>query len=349
MFHLNEDDVDVFVRTHDPLLGYNPSTRVSNVIENNTTFVVGGPTKPSTSMPITNSCTQRMGLVPYLPGDANEVLQGKGQLFNSPDLFKQTITIYAALNKFSFKFLDNSKTYYRIVCDVKGCPWKLTARCEGSNDLVRLIGLKNEHEQNALDGISYKPTIRSKQVGLFFKNKILDKPGFLPMDICNEFKHAMGCRLTYNRGWRAKKRAKEAINGLSPSFHLFPWMCRRLVESIPNTITKWMSTDKSKFKQLFVSYGCSIARFHRDCRPMLKLDACFLSGYYRSHCLSASAHDADDGLYPIAYAICRVRMMRTGCGSWKILKKFLVDVMFCWCRIGTLLCLTVSLRFSRGV
>ncbi|XP_058185842.1 uncharacterized protein LOC131303070 [Rhododendron vialii] len=81
-------------------------------------------------------------------------------------------------------------------------------------------------------------------------------------------------------------------------------MCRRLVEAIPNIRAIWTSTDEGKFKQLFVSYGCSIAAFRSgNLRPILKLDACFLTRYYRGHVLSASAHDADDGLYPLAYAI----------------------------------------------
>ncbi|KAH7846618.1 hypothetical protein Vadar_016087 [Vaccinium darrowii] len=114
----------------------------------------------------------------------------------------------------------------------------------------------------------------------------------------------MRCHLTYNQELRAKERAKEAINSPpSASFHLVLWMCWRLVESIPNTIAKWTSTYEGKFKQLFVSYGCSVAEFHRGCRPVLKFDTCLLTGYYRGHCLSASGHDAADGLYPLGYAI----------------------------------------------
>ncbi|KAH7855454.1 hypothetical protein Vadar_025058 [Vaccinium darrowii] len=219
LFRLNEDEVDVFVEetghTHDPhpLSDIIPSARDSNVIENNAPSVVGGTTTASTSMPISSACTQEMSLEPYLPKNANEVLWWKGQLFESSDIFKQAVTIFAALNKFSLKYLDNSRSYYRIVCVVKGCLWKVAAKCDG---------------------------------------------------------------------WMAKERAKEAINGPpSASFHLVPWMCRRLEESIPNTIAKWTSTDEGNFKQLFVSYGCSIAGFHKGC----------------------SAHDADDGLYLLVYAI----------------------------------------------
>ncbi|KAH7858988.1 hypothetical protein Vadar_030170 [Vaccinium darrowii] len=85
-----------------------------------------------------------MGLVPYLSENGSDILTRKGQLFDFPDLFKQAIAVFAASNKFSFKFLDNSRAYYRVVCVVKGCPWKSTARYEGT-ELVRIISLKKEH------------------------------------------------------------------------------------------------------------------------------------------------------------------------------------------------------------
>ncbi|XP_058202894.1 uncharacterized protein LOC131317353 [Rhododendron vialii] len=303
LFHLNEDDVDLFVedlgQNNDPIhnTAYN-STRESMVTDNSSS--PGGILAIPSPSQVTNSCSQEMGLVPYLPDNANEILTGKGQLFESPDLFKQSVLLFAASNKFSFTYLDNSRAYYRLVCKVPGCPWKLTAKCEGSSDLVRVIMLRNEHLHNAEDASNYKLTFRSKQVGLLFKNRIVDKPEYLPRDICKDFEHVFQCRLNYSQGWRAKEKAKEAITGPpSMTFHLVPWMCWRLVEAIPNTRAIWTSTNEAKFKQLFVSYGCSIAAFRSGyLRPVLKLDACFLTGYYRGHVLSASAHDADDGLYP---------------------------------------------------
>ncbi|KAI8551614.1 hypothetical protein RHMOL_Rhmol06G0199500 [Rhododendron molle] len=308
LFHLNEDDVDLFVeeirQNNDPIrnTAYN-STRESMVTDNISS--PGGILALPSPSQVSNSFSQEMGLVPYLPDNAKQILTGKGQLFESPDLFKQSVLLFAASNKFSFSYLDNSRAYYRLVCKVAGCPWKLTAKCEGSSDLVRVIMFRNDHQHNAEDASNYKLTFRSKQVGLLFKNRIVDKPQYLPRDICKDFEHVFQCRLNYGQGWRAKEKAKEAITGPpSMTFHLVPWMCRRLVEAIPNTRAIWTSTDEGKFKQLFVSYGCSIGAFRSGyIRPVLKLDACFLTGYYRGHVLSASAHDVDDGLYPLAYAI----------------------------------------------
>ncbi|KAH7833626.1 hypothetical protein Vadar_008201 [Vaccinium darrowii] len=175
MFHCNEDEVDLFIEepecSNDDFQTFYPSTRESICTDNNNTSV--RETMASNPSEMTNGRTKEMGLMPYLPKNANEILSGKGQLFDSPNLFKQALMIFAASDKFSFKYLDNRKAYYQIVCQVQGCPWKLMARFDSGGDLVRVIDMKNEHKHNALDESSYKPTIASKQVGLFFKNKIL--------------------------------------------------------------------------------------------------------------------------------------------------------------------------------
>ncbi|KAE9452758.1 hypothetical protein C3L33_15340, partial [Rhododendron williamsianum] len=158
IFHVNENDVDLF------------ESMVTDNISSH-----GGILALSSSSQVSNSFSQEMGLVPYLPENPNEILTGKGQLFESPDLFKQSVLLFVASNKFSFTYLDNSRAYFRLICKVAGCPWKLTAKCESSTDLVRVIMFRNEHLHNAEDASNYKLTFCSKQVGFLFKNRIVDK------------------------------------------------------------------------------------------------------------------------------------------------------------------------------
>ncbi|KAF7113157.1 hypothetical protein RHSIM_RhsimUnG0155200 [Rhododendron simsii] len=122
LFHLNEDDVDLFVedigQNNDPIrnTAYN-STRESMVTDNSSLPGVIG-ALPSSSQ-VTDSFTQEMGLVSYLPDNANEILTGKGQLFESPDLFKQSVLLFVASNKFNFTYLDDS--YVRPVMKLDAC------------------------------------------------------------------------------------------------------------------------------------------------------------------------------------------------------------------------------------
>ncbi|XP_058181180.1 uncharacterized protein LOC131299611 [Rhododendron vialii] len=219
------------------------------------------------------------------------------------ELFKKDVILFAALNKFTFKYLDNSRHYYRLACVVDGCPWKLIATAQDESELIRVIKMTNEHCHTAQNNTNFKPRIRTKEMGMIFLDKIVGQPNFLPKSICKDFELAFHTPLTYSQGWRTKEHAHELISGpVSKTYHLVPWMCQRLIKSIPNTKAVWSSSEDGKFKQLFVAFGCSITGFLAGCRPMLFIDACLLTGPYRGSCLFAIAYDANDQLYPLAYA-----------------------------------------------
>ncbi|KAF7132231.1 hypothetical protein RHSIM_Rhsim09G0072900 [Rhododendron simsii] len=325
MFYLNEDEVDIFVEEEtlantpkqcnissrgytwarygfeEEVNVFNFFIKESNLLSSSPSTAEGEP--PSSSKDSLTICHE-MGLVPYSQQRGEDILSGDGQLFDNHRLFKKAVILFAALNKFTFKYLDNSRHYYRLVCVVDGCPWKLTARAQGKSQLIRVIKMNNEHCHTAQDNSNFKPRIRAKEMGMIFMDKIAGQPNFLPRSICKDFELAFHTPLTYSQGWRTRERARELISGpVSMTYHLVPWMCQRLIESIPNTKAVWSSSEDGKFKQLFVAYGCSITGFLAGCRPILFIDACFLTGPYRGSCLSAVAYDANDQLYPLAYAI----------------------------------------------
>ncbi|XP_059626251.1 uncharacterized protein LOC132269179 [Cornus florida] len=200
--------------------------------------------------------------------------------------------------------MNNSRTYYRIKCKVDNCPWKLTAGCEGESDTVRVKRFKNVHTHTVQDVSYFKPVVRSKDLGRIVMNKIRETPSYFPRQISKDFKNDFRIKINYMQSWRTKEHAKEAIDGKpEDSYKLVPWMCQRLRESMPGTIAKWTCTEEGKFKQLFVSYRCSIRGFEVGCRPILSIDACYLSGNYKGTLLGATGYDTDEGLYPLAYAV----------------------------------------------
>ena len=227
----------------------------------------------------------------------------EGQIYTSPDNFKQAVTCFAFANNFSFEYLNNSRSYYRIVCKVPDCRWKLTAGCEGNSDMVRVKKINNIHCHTAHDVATYKPVVRSKYIGNLIKQKIVETPGYLPKQICKDFEASMSVKMSYHQAWWAKERAKSSITGEpKDSFKFVPWMCERLKECIPGTRATYSLSDDGRFKQLFVAYGCSITGFMVACRPILFIDACHLTAYYRGVLMSACALDANNGLYPLAYS-----------------------------------------------
>ncbi|XP_059667305.1 uncharacterized protein LOC132312809 [Cornus florida] len=140
-------------------------------------------------------------------------LIGPGQLFESPSAFKDAVTLFALNNHFAYKYLDCSRKYYRIKCKMEKCPWKITAGCEGGTDIVRVKRFKNVHNHTPQDVTNYKPVIRSKQLGRMIANKVRESPTYLPRQICRDFESDFTVKMSYMQGWRAKKCAREAIDG----------------------------------------------------------------------------------------------------------------------------------------
>ncbi|KAI8536055.1 hypothetical protein RHMOL_Rhmol10G0226300 [Rhododendron molle] len=97
MFCLNEDKVDIVVK--EKTLA-NTKTMELNLLNSSPSIVAGEP--PSTSKDSLTICHE-MGLVPYSQRRGEDILSGDGQLFDNHRLFKKTVILFAALNKFTFK------------------------------------------------------------------------------------------------------------------------------------------------------------------------------------------------------------------------------------------------------
>ncbi|KAF7124043.1 hypothetical protein RHSIM_Rhsim12G0084000 [Rhododendron simsii] len=82
----------------------------SNLLSSSPSTAEGEP--PSSSKDSLTICHE-MGLVPYSQQRGEDILSGDGQLFDNHRLFKKAVILFAALNKFTFKYLDNSRHYYR--------------------------------------------------------------------------------------------------------------------------------------------------------------------------------------------------------------------------------------------
>ncbi|XP_059671144.1 uncharacterized protein LOC132316686 [Cornus florida] len=172
-----------------------------------------------------------------------------------------------------FKYKDNSRKYYRVVCEVNGCPWKVTVGCESNSDTVRIIWFNNVHTYNARDISNYKPVFHLKEMGRIIVNMVRDNPSYKPNTICSDLESEFSINMTYKQAWRAKEGANQIIEGRSEdSYILVPWLCQRLSEAIPRIYTSWECTDDKRFKRVGTMLG-------------------------------ATGYDANDGLWPLAYGI----------------------------------------------
>ena len=81
--------------------------------------------------------------------------------------------------------------------------------------------------------------------------------------------------------------------------------CEELRVSNPGTIAKInLHTPTLHFKRMYVCLAACKTGFLEECRPNISLDACHLRGFLKGQLLAAVGIDGNDGMYPIAFAVC---------------------------------------------
>ncbi|KAL4390820.1 hypothetical protein AHAS_Ahas03G0183300 [Arachis hypogaea] len=64
-----------------------------------------------------------------------------------------------------------------------------------------------------------------------------------------------------------------------------------------------MPDSNPVFLRIYVCFEACKKGFVGGCRPFIGLDGTFIRGYYGGQLLTAIGHDANNHIYPIAYAV----------------------------------------------
>jgi hypothetical protein len=122
---------------------------------------------------------------------------------------------------------------------------------------------------------------------------------------------------------RPKRMALEILDGIDGEQY-------KHTREYANALLHWnqdslayIQRDGVFFKQMYVSLVACKQGFLAGCRPMIGIDACFLKGKWGGQLHAAVARDANDDIFPIAYAICKSETKDTW--TW-FLKALLEDI-----------------------
>ena len=213
---------------------------------------------------------------------------------------------FAVDNNFKFITKQADKTRYTIKCNnVEGCTWRLYAaltRTEGSTQQVEVRTLTDQHTCLAM------PDLRNKHASASFvsdiiKAKLVDQPNYRPTDVVKDLRREQGVNIGYWTAFRAKEKALDSINGSHEfAYTQLPKYCEDILRTNPGSTVSLDRTSEGRFRRMFLSYAASGMGF-AHCRPVLGLDGAHLKAKYAGVLLTATAVDANDRLFPVAYAV----------------------------------------------
>uniref|UniRef100_A0A2P2KDL3 SWIM-type domain-containing protein n=1 Tax=Rhizophora mucronata TaxID=61149 RepID=A0A2P2KDL3_RHIMU len=230
-------------------------------------------------------------------------ITGVNQRFNSLAEFREALHKYSIAHGFAYKYKKNDSHRVSVKCKYQGCPWRIYA---SRLSTTQLICIKKMNPKHACEGATARAGYRASRgwVGSIIKEKLKVSPNYKPKDIVEDIKRDYGIQLNYSQAWRAKEIAREQLQGsYREAYNQLPFFCERIKETNPGSVATFSTKDDSSFHRLFVSFHASISGFEQGCRPLIFLDSTPLNSKYQGMLLAATAADADDGIFPVAFAV----------------------------------------------
>jgi hypothetical protein len=144
-------------------------------------------------------------------------------------------------------------------------------------------------------------------------NKLIDKfrvqPDMQLHVIQNEVKERWRIDVNPSMMYRARIKANKEIYGKHEDQYAALWdYCETLRATNPRSCVV-MKVDRTvpevipRFQRLYCSLAAMKKGFLEGCKPMIRIDGCFLKGPFKGQLLTAIGRDGNDNMYPIAYAV----------------------------------------------
>ncbi|KAK1278227.1 hypothetical protein QJS04_geneDACA014761 [Acorus gramineus] len=231
------------------------------------------------------------------------LITGVGQEFDNANGFRDALSKYAIARGFAYSFIKNESNRVTVKCNGDECSWRIHASRTSTKQNFMIKNMIDEHACEGWISRENHPQATQRWVANIIKDKLRDDPHYKTKDIVRDIKRDYGIVLDYHKVWRGKEVAQKELHNLQvESCRQLPWFCERILETNPRSVATSVATGDSRFHRLFVAFYASLYGFEHGCRPLLFIDRISLKVNNQWKLLAAIAIDAENGLFPVAFA-----------------------------------------------
>ncbi|XP_024178409.1 uncharacterized protein LOC112184384 [Rosa chinensis] len=236
----------------------------------------------------------------YMTKGWENYIHSEGQKFEGGVVeFRDKLRKYAIEIGFSYEFVRNDKVRVIAQCSKKhsqGCNWLVKAYLCRVNGFFMIKRLVNVHTCHGVIHLQKSKMMGSNVVKSIVLDKIRANPNKKPIDIADEIKSDYGLDVPYRTVWYGTELAKTALHGdEAESYSQLLWFSESVMKSNPDSrIVVEFHLETHRFQRMFVTYGAWMKGF-QFCRPILFIDATFITNKYKGQIIVASAKDANQG------------------------------------------------------
>nr|KAJ0190407.1 hypothetical protein LSAT_V11C800391310 [Lactuca sativa] len=238
-----------------------------------------------------------------------------GMKFSNPLELKLCITNYA---------VKMDMIYGKTNKQGKGCPFRLWATWMSSEKSFQIKSLNDMHSCARV--FKFGSIVTYKWIAKHFMNHILQKPKMSIRKLKAKVSKKFNLIASVGQYRNARKYAFQEIEGTLKEHYAKTWSYGEEIRRTNPGSTVKMDVDvmpdgTTYFSKFYVCFKGLKDGWIEGYRRVIGLDDCFLKGICRGQFLSAIGRDANNHIYPIAWAVVSVESKET----WKWFIDLLIE------------------------
>ncbi|KAL5540018.1 hypothetical protein UlMin_043973 [Ulmus minor] len=228
-------------------------------------------------------------------------------IFDSADTFRKAIRAHFVKHKRDVKFKVNDRDRVRAVCNSDGCEWMVFASLMG--DDKKTFKLKTLNDKHTCGMVFKNKFVNSRRIAERYVGQWSANPDWNYSGVAQQVRENLVVDISEWQFYRAKTAAMQMIEGTIKEQYARLWdYCAELKRANPGSTVQMKCTtipveDKPHFQRLYICLEGLKTGWRVGCRPIIGLDVCFIKGHHKGQLLAAVGVNANNQMYPIAYAI----------------------------------------------
>lgn len=227
-----------------------------------------------------------------------------GMAFIDSRQFKNALVKYGLKAHKSLKFDIDEKLRVRAKCDWIGCNWMIYGSKTTRSQWFKVVTFSDVHtcpprRDNNL--------VTSTVIAKHYYNQIKDNPtwfaGLIKAAVLKDFL----ADVSISKCKRAKSLVqKQALDAMSGEYsRIYDYQLELLRSNPGSTVVVYLDPDiegNQVFERFYVCFDALKKGFLARCRKVIGLDGCWFKGAHNGNLLCAIGRDANNQMYPIAWA-----------------------------------------------
>nr|KAJ0218978.1 hypothetical protein LSAT_V11C300142140 [Lactuca sativa] len=233
-----------------------------------------------------------------------------GECDESPCQLRFALTNYAVANGYQLWVMKSDR--HRVIARCgkiykkDRCPFRVYVAWKYNERTFQIKSICNIHL--CARNFNFGTLVSCNWLAKHYLKDIIMKPKMTLTEMKEDVLRMFSVNVSKGQCHRARTKAREMIEGKLEEHYAKVWdYAAEILRSNPGSTCK-VGVDSNAsgmnyFKRFYVCLKAFKDGWNRGCRRVLGLDGCFLKGQIKGELLTAVGRDADNHVYPIAWAM----------------------------------------------